>query len=179
MFNLLPQLEKKILRREYRIRIGIVALGLSFVTLLIASVTLVPSLLLSSQREESATRRFEALSKSSNNGNADELDKVLLEAKSALSLLPHESPKKLLYEVVLMIVALKTDAVSLQSFSFAKVDGGKRSVDIGGGAKDRAALLAFVKALEESRLFEGVDVPISHFAKDSDIEFSIKTVGVF
>ena len=85
----------------------------------------------------------------------------------------------LLHELLVNIVSTKTDTVSLTRFSFAKASEGKRYADINGISKDRATLLAFVRALERSGLFEKVEVPISNFAEDTDIEFSIRALGVF
>lgn len=178
MFNLLPQTEKETIRREYRFRLVIVALGLTFVTLLIAGILLVPSVLLSSQKEEAAERRFEVLMKSVEKGKTEELDKTLLEAKALLGLLPHEAPLVLLHELLLNIVSAKTNRISLGNFSLADAGEGKQRVDLSGVAKDRTALVAFVKSLEQSGLFEKVEVPISNFAKDTDIEFSIVALRV-
>src|SRR3989338_8812644 len=171
MFNLLPKQEKEAIRREYRTRLVIVILWFSFATLVIASVLLVPSILLSSQKEKVAEQRFETLSKSVEKDNTVNLDAVLRKAQSHLSLLSHE--------LLVNIVSTKTDSVSLARFSFAKASEGKRYADINGIAKDRATLLSFVKALERSGLFEKVEVPISNFAEDTDIEFSIRVLGVF
>ena len=179
MFNLLPKQEKEAIRREYRTRLVIVILWFSFATLVIASVLLVPSILLSSQKEKVAEQRFETLSKSVEKDNTVNLDAVLRKAQSHLSLLSHEAPKVLLHELLVNIVSTKTDSVSLARFSFAKASEGKRYADINGIAKDRATLLSFVKALERSGLFEKVEVPISNFAEDTDIEFSIRVLGVF
>jgi len=179
MFNLLPKQEKEAIRREYRIRLAIVILWFSFATLVIASVLLVPSILLSSQKEKAAEQRFDTLSKSIKKDDAAALDSVLRKAQSHLALLSHEAPTVLLHELLVNIVSTKTDSVSLARFSFAKASEGKRYADINGISKDRATLLAFVRALERSGLFEKVEVPISNFAEDTDIEFSIRALGVF
>ena len=44
-------------------------------------------------------------------------------------------------------------------------------------AKDREVLRGFVKALEEEPYFERVEIPVSNFVKDRDIEFSLE-IGV-
>ncbi len=177
MYNLLPKFQKDILLREYRSRLVIVALFLFSLALTVASVLLVPSVLLSSQREESATRRLEALRSRMGRGDEKELEKVLRESKTILALLRHEPPKTLFHELLMGMVAVKTSRVSLNTFSFTPSEGGKFQADVSGIAKDRTGLVAFVKALEQTGFFEVVTAPISDFAKDSHIEFSIHATG--
>jgi len=177
MYNLLPQIQKDTLLREYRSRLVIAALVLVALALVIASVLLVPSILLSSQKEESATRRFEALRSRTGRGDEKELERVLRESKSVLALLRHEAPKTLFHELLMSMVAVKTSHVSLVNFSFTPSEAGTFQADVSGIAKDRAGLVAFVKALEQTGFFEAVTAPISDFAKDTNIEFSVHITG--
>lgn len=179
MLNLLPQPEKETLAREYRSRLAIVILWMSFITFVVSSILLVPAILLSSQKEKSAQERFDLLNQSAGKGGASELEKILLEGKSVLKLVSHENPKIFLFESLIRIVSKKPARISLEHFSFVRDGEEKIKVDIGGVAEDRASLLSFVKALEQEGLFEEVTVPISNFAKDSNIEFTIQTVGIF
>lgn len=179
MFNLLPKTEKEAIRRQYRLRLAVIILWLSFGTFLIASVLLIPSYLLSSQKEKSARARFEALSKAVEQESAAELDKVLLDAKTRLALLSDKPPKVYLHELLVQVVSQKGNNISLSGFSFADSTEGKRGIDISGVAKDRTALLSFVKSLERTGLFEKVEVPISNFAKNTDIGFTVRTVGMY
>lgn len=178
MFNLLPQTEKEAIHHEYHTRLAIVALWLLFGMLAIATILLIPSTLLSAQKEEVAQGRFEALSKIVEKGKGEDIEKVLLEAKALLALLPHEAPKILAYELLLKIVSVKTNRISVTNISFSGAGEGKQVVDIAGVAKDRTSLLTFVRSLEQTGLFEKVEVPISNFAKDADIEFSVQAVRV-
>lgn len=177
MYNLLPQMQKDALLREYRSRLVIVALFLFSLALAMASVLLVPSVLLSSQREESATRRLDALRSRTGRGDEKELEKVLRESKTVLALLRHEAPKTLFHELLMSMVSVKTNHVSLGTFTFTPSEGGKFQADISGVATDRAGLVSFVKALEQTGFFEAVTAPISDFAKDTHIEFSVHATG--
>lgn len=178
MFNLLPKAEKEAIRRAYRIRLAIVILWLSFATLIVASALLLPSFLLSSQKEKAAEQRFKTLSKSVARGNVSDLNTLLSDAQSRLQLLSHNAPEVFLYEMLMRVVPVKGGAVSLSGISFTTVEGKSRHIDITGVAKNRAALLAYVRALERLGLFEKVDVPISNFAKDADINFSLRASSI-
>ncbi len=160
-------------------RLAIVALCFSFVTLVIASILLIPSNLLSSQKEDAAQRHLETLTKSVANGKSVEFDSVLSETKTLLGLLGHTAPKVFLHEALVTIVSQKSDSISLTNFSFTQTSKGKWQAIISGIAADRAALSSFVKAIEQSKLFETVEVPLSDFAKDATIPFSITARGAF
>ncbi len=178
MFNLLPKAEKDKILREYRIRLAVVVLWFIFATFILASVSVFPSYVLSSDKVKSAQRRFDTLSESVSHGRNADLDAVLADAKMQLSLLSHEPPKAFLHELMLRIVSLKTDGISLSSLSFTGV-GKKGEASIIGIAADRNALLAFSKELERAQIFEKVEVPPSNFAKNAGIEFSIRVIGGF
>ncbi len=179
MFNLLPKTEKEIIRREYRTRLAVVCLWFSFAVFAFSSLLLLPALFLSSEKEKTAQEHFETLSKSVGRSNAAELDATLKDAKSRLALFSRASPKMFLHEMLALIVSIKTDRISLTRFAFVAPAEGKREVDIVGVGKNRSALTAFIKALERTRLFEKVEVPISNFAKDTDIDFSARASGEF
>ena len=179
MLNLLPQPEKAALTQEYRLRLAIVILLMSFTTFVVSSILLVPSVLLSSQKEKSAEDRFALLTKSVEKGGVSELEEILREGKIVLKLVSHKDPKVSLSESLMRIVSAKPQQISLNNFSFVRDGTEKVKVDISGVAENRAALLSFEKTLEQTGLFEKVTVPVSNFARDSDIEFTIQTVGIF
>lgn len=179
MFNLLPKTEKDTVLLDYRTRLVIIILWFSFTTLLIASILLMPSLLLSSQREQAAERRFEILSQVVRRGNASEVRTVLADAQMRLRLLSHGETGTLLYEALMRMIVEKDEAISIHNISFTKAGGGGRYVDVTGRAWDRASLLAYARMLEQSGLFQTVVVPVSNFAKDTDIAFSLRAHGAF
>ncbi len=179
MFNLLPKTEKETIRREYHIRLAVVSLWLLFAVGIISSALLLPSFLLSLEKERTAQQHFDALAKSVERKSAADSDAVLKGAKSRLALMSREAPKVFLHELLMLIVSIKTDRISLTNFSFTEPVEGKREIAIAGVGKDRSALLSFVKALERTGLFEKVEVPISNFAKDTDIDFEVRAYGTF
>ncbi len=179
MFNLLPKREKDTIRTEYRTRLVVVVLCFSFATFLIAGISLLPSLLLSSQREKSAQERVDDISKRVKEGEVARLDEALLDAKKKLSLLRRESPRIYLYELLVKISSLKSGNVAIENVTVTEMVGGKREVHVGGEAANRTALVSFSRALEGTGLFEAVEIPVSNFAKDTAIPFSINVKGNF
>lgn len=179
MFNLLPKTKKEIIRREYRVRLAVVYLWLLFAALVISSLLLLPSLFLSSANERAAQLRFDTLLKSLESGNAADIDAILIDTKSQLALLESRNPKVFLYELLMLIASAQTDRLSLTGLSFGAPTEGKRDIDIAGIAQNRSVLLSFAQTLEQTGLFEKVEVPISNFAKDTDINFNVRASGAF
>lgn len=179
MFNLLPKTEKDTIRREYRMRLAIVVLWLSFATFLVASFLLLPSFVLSSVKEKAALHRFTTLSAEVEHESGARLRNLLAETQSQLPFFSRKAPAARWHELLTQLVSQKTDTISLTTVSFAGGENGARQVVIAGTARDRAGLRTFAKSLERIRFFEKVAVPISNYAKDTNIEFSVHITGTF
>jgi Tfp pilus assembly protein PilN len=179
MFNLLPKAEKEAIRREYRMRLAVVILWFSFATLLIASFLLLPAFVLSSAKEKAAVHRFATLSAEVESANGAKLRDLLADTQSRLRFFSKKAPAARWHEILTQLVSLKPDGVSLMSVSFTDGENGSRRVTIAGTARNRTGLRAFAKSLERVSFFEKIDVPISNYTKDTDIEFSIHITGRF
>lgn len=179
MFNLLPRAEKESVRREYRLRLSAVTLWFIAATFAAGIIMLLPSWFLSSQKERAAEARFEALKKDGAERETTGLQDTLREASEELKLLSHEPPKIYLQELLAQTISKRTPKISVDSVTVRAAAENKRTLQITGSAADRAALVAFSRSLEEIRVFEKVDLPVSNLAKDRDIPFSITAAGSF
>lgn len=178
MFNLLPNADKAAIRCEYRLRLATVSLWFLFATLLSASFLLVPSLFLSSKKEEIARLRAESFRAGVSADDGPLLEKELRAAAGKIKLLRAEETAPYFHELFARIAALSSERISIASLSVARVNGGEYRVHIGGAARDRGALVAFQKELEKFTEFKEVTLPLSNLAKDTDIEFSINAQSV-
>jgi hypothetical protein len=179
MFNLLPKTEKETIRREYRVRLAAVMLFGVSLTFLIASLLLIPSLALSSQRERAARERFETLSKRAEAGEIARSALVFQEVAETLALLPSEAPVNFTQELVRAIASRRPAGVSLDGITITPLADGKREIELRGVSGDRAALVAFSRSLETAGVFERVELPLSSLAKSEDIVFSLKATAAF
>src|SRR3989344_4372953 len=100
MFNLVPKEEKATIRREYRVRLGVVVLWFSFVTVSVSSLLILHAYFLSSQKEKAALRQAETLTKSVEAAEAANLEKVLVGVKGKLAYVDSEQPPLRLYELI-------------------------------------------------------------------------------
>ena len=113
----------------------------------------------------------------------------LQETKSASSVFLKNAQKKLTLlgggetqpasAVIRLITDNKGDYVRIQSVAFEKGVATEGKIVLAGIARDRDSLTDFVKMIESQEIFTKVDLPVSNFAKDKDINFSINIFGTF
>lgn len=176
MFNLLPKTEKDAIRREYRRRLFTVILWGIAVSTLVASLLLIPSFVLSRQREEAASARVLALSRRADAEKSAQVSAELAEVSTLLTLLATRAPTPSVFDVVRTIAAKRPPGVSFENIAFAPFSQGTFGVQISGVAENRAALVAFNRALETAGTFTRVELPLSNLAKSEDITFSINVM---
>ena len=174
MFNLLPQEEKSAIDREYRLRFT--AVGLFFLASLciVASISLIPSLFLSYQKDQAVVKRYKDLEREISLTTKDDLSNTLklMSKKAAALVLATSTPYS--YELVGDITTNKTAGIRIMGINIKRLQNGSRDVAIVGKAKDRETLLSFARMLEQKQqIFASVTVPVSNFASPVDINFSI------
>jgi len=173
MLNLLPQDVQAQQRREYRLRLGAVALLFLAFAFIVGIVSLLP-FAVSSGVELMATKRD-----STSNTVAPQIDRTALDEvlafKGELNLLvPAEPQPTYSFAKSIKDATLdKPDGVSLSSFSFASVSGEAMQLVLSGVSATRDALVEFSQRLSSDAAFSSVDLPISNLSKKSDIDFSI------
>ncbi len=175
MANLLPLSEKKKTRKEYRMRLSVVAM-LLFATLFAISIVLLsPSFILSSFKYDSATKQLETEKKKISDAveGVDPI-KVAKEVNVQLEVLGQDGYlMPLSYDVFTIIVGHKPDSVKIKSMFYDRKQK-NGSISIGGVSKDRKTLLSFLQFLESEEIFTSVELPISSFVEGEDINFSIR-----
>lgn len=173
MFNLLPQSERQIITREYRLRLAATCLLFFSLLCLVAIISLVPSLFLSSQIEKVVKDKFDLLNGELVTISKDNPQDVLAaSAKKSDALLMSEDNKKT-YEIFDEVIGNRTSGIKLVGINVRTSKTGVREITILGQAEDRESLLSYAKKLDETKSFSNVTVPVSNFAPAADIKFSI------
>jgi len=179
MINLLPELYKLQFSREYRWRVAVTVLLFLDALAIAASILLVPSFLQSAELGVvvSTPTTKEASSQ------AAALHAGLLAQTATLStvlkaLTSGGSAAPLFTDVMTRIDADKTKAISITSVNYAlaaRGAGGNASAVLvmHGMAATRDDLAQFVAALKAEKYINNVQVPISDYAADSDVPFTI------
>ena len=177
MMNLLPQDEKKKITREYHARLIVAALTLFGSAISAGIIMLIPSytsllleegsiaLILGTPILEEQARAY------------DELSSELDMANKKLAILKKGADDIDIFENVITPITARRGSISILGITYEKNINGAKIVRVSGVAKDREVLRGFAKALEEEPYFERVEIPVSNFVKDRDIEFSLE-IGV-
>ncbi len=72
------------------------------------------------------------------------------------------------------LIAIKPRGIKINNIIFTPSDDSATALDISGVADARSNLVVFSQSLKSDKVFSTVDIPLSNFAKERNIEFSIK-----
>ncbi len=178
MLHLLPDYHKEKVISEYKGRVlTIFSIGI-FVLVLISSVFLIPVYISTHGRfaiVDQQKKDLEAqISRSENNDDAEKVKEIV----SAVGVLKQYAPKELPSSVFNRILVNKPKGVVITGFIYTPpstpFSEDLTTVDISGMAVSRVALAGFNDALKKDKVFKSVFIPISSFAKDRDIQFTVK-----
>lgn len=171
MHNLLSPEEKKLVRREYYVRLASVFLVFVLCTLFIALFFLYPSYVISKQREVLAARNEEIFIQSVEVRDEEALSKIIASTKQKMDAL-EASEEKNVSALVKAVLEKKRPGIRVTDFTI-KTEEGTRTITLGGVASSRIALRSFVKDLEAVSFFKDVRIPVSDYADETNIDFSI------
>jgi hypothetical protein len=172
MINLLPDKEKKKVRLEYLFRTLSVIAFFVMLAGIVFLAFMTPSYFLTKYRiDDLANRLGEAKRLAGSNADKDKLNSKLAEIKEKISYLkPSDDPD--IAQIFSSIIRDKNSNIKIKNLSFQAGDIGE--IKIGGVSSDRDSLKQFGGALKNDALIKNIDLPISDFAKGSNIDFSIK-----
>lgn len=173
MFNLLPESEKKALWKEYSLRRKV--MYLIFLAILGAAMFIVaiPSLQLSLAKEREVEQRIEAVKRSTIAAEGDTLNQTLTNESLKIKALEPQGGGSFVYELVELIISHKGEEIKLRNISYRKTLDDSEEIIIAGRATDREALLDFREKLEGEGNFESTELPVSSFAKENNLDFTM------
>lgn len=179
MRNLLLEKDKKILQKEYFLRVALVSLSFSFFIIIIGIVFLFPSYFVSITKEKAIKNQTEITQASIDIREQSAQTTELLVAQEKLKLFSSDENKTLSTDIFEMAVVAKPKGVQLSRLFLKRNEEQEDDLVIEGIALNRETLLSFQKTLQQESLFETVKLPIARFAFDQDINFSIQITGEF
>ncbi len=173
MVNLLPSQSQARLSRTYYVRLATTLLSALVVVLFLGALLLTPSYLLARDEAESAKRYLSALDESAGLRERSGALSVVAELKEVLELSKLFAEPPVTADTLSAITSHVVAGVRIQKIVFGKTEEGKTSISVAGIADTRAGLLSFAEALKADATFEGVTLPVSQLAQDTDIEFTL------
>ena len=169
MINLLPPQAKKNLTKEYWLRIfSVWALLVSGLCLILSALLLPTYILIHSQ--------FNLLAVEDQKNNEIEgkfrmAEASVIEANKLAEVLSQSLTNSDFTSIIEAIHSVRTQDIQLTMINLAQGDA--HTVQVQGEAASRASLIQFKSALESSPLFESALIPLSDFARDTKLPFSV------
>ncbi len=172
--DLLPRSRRKALAREYRYRLATVAISTFIALIFTAAALLLPTYVFLTRSIAAKQARLTGIQ--STLASNDEvaisarLAALSSDAKELSALAAQPSPSKILQEML----AIPHPYVPIVGFSYKPAQGkSPATLSITGVAASRNALRAYQIALQDAPFVVSADLPVSAYAKDTDISFII------
>jgi hypothetical protein len=173
MFNVLPDTNKKDIIKDYHKRYLVVWLASVVVIQVFFLLCLLPGYVYLISQKNSLQAEDASTKVSGASNSVTQADQVFKITNTELSLLSASSTESTPFSLVAQIVALKGSDITIGQITYENKSNTQPSIVLQGVAANRESLLKFSKKIEESGIFQGVDLPVGSFAKDKNIEFSM------
>lgn len=178
--NLLPAERKKALRRIYTLRLLTVSILMIAFIIICNGALLVPSLIFQHQQNALQSIELERLNTvlaSSGGSGASSRSVMLAQDSTYLSRLATTTSAT---QVITALTTLPHQGISLTGISYtAPAKGGEGKVLLSGVATTRTALHGYIELLSAQTFIKNAELPISSYAKEKDIQFTVTVTGTF
>jgi len=178
MINLIPNEEKKKMSKDFYLRLLTLFFTMLGVSLLVASVAILPSYFLSSAEKSSIDMKLELQGNGSIALSDEDTQKVIEDLNKKLSLIENAKEKGPAFsqKVINEIILKKMSSIKITEILYQNDPQTGERINISGRAPNREVLLLFRRTLEDNTAFSKVDLPISNFVKGSNIKFYLNLV---
>ncbi|MHB1316891.1 MAG: hypothetical protein ACYCZW_03510 [Minisyncoccota bacterium] len=173
MFNLIPTFLKKEIRSDYKGRRIIMWLGGFLMVIITSYFFLLPGYINVFFEEKNASTESKVIKDSTTFVKADEIAKTIVEINEQLKTLSLVTDSVEPISPIEKIISTKNLFIHINEIEYRELTATTSTIILTGVADKRDALREFVSNLELVDGFSGVILPVSNFAKDKDIEFTI------
>jgi Tfp pilus assembly protein PilN len=176
--NLLPARLQRATRRRYFLRLAAVVLILATFLIAAQALLLVPTYLYARDQSMLGQEQIEALGGTGSTAETQEIAArsealaLAVADLSGLGSLPTASG------ALRGVLAVPHPGVALSGFTFSASNGTEPArLDVSGTADSRDGLRRYVAALAALSFVDSADLPISAYARESDIPFTVTLTG--
>jgi type IV pilus assembly protein PilM len=174
VINVLPEIEKNNIKKEYRKRFAIVSLLSACSLVFIAIILLTPSYFFSVSKQKIFENRLEEFNIINQGVNYKDLDKTIIDINNKLVLLSSVNKGYSFYNDILSeILKTKPQGITFNKFLFGQNKDEGLSLDIRGNAVDRVALRNFKSIIDSNKKIKSSNLPISSFIEKTNLSFTI------
>lgn len=175
--NLLPLERSRAISREYHFRLGVVALSFVSLLLLSAAVLLIPTYVFlvrgANVKEAQLAHIKSVLSASDEAALSARLTALSDDAKALMAL----SDKPVVSKIMTAALAVSRPGIVLSSFTYTPATGkNPATFALSGVAATRDSLRNYQLALQDAPIASAASVPVSAYAKDANIAFTVTLV---
>ncbi len=172
--NLLPPERRRVLFREYLLRLAVVATALFTILVVVAGALLIPTYVFLSGSAESKKTRLASIESSLSSIDEESLSARLTalsqNAMTLIELADAPSASKMIRD----ILSIPRPGISVTGFSYSpKNEKTPATLLVSGNALTRDALRGYQLAVQDSSLVRSATLPVSVYAKDANLPFTI------
>lgn len=177
MINLIPKEEKKTMAIDFYYRLLVLFFIVLDFCILIFIFSLAPSYIMSSAKKDIFNLKLETQEKEAIPSLGESSISIIKNVNSKLDLVENSKKNKFLVseKVINAIILNKRSDIKITKILYDN-NGKSKKISITGFAPSRAVLLLFRQSLEDSLNFKSIDLPISNFVKESNIEFYLSLI---
>lgn len=175
MSNLLTEKQKTVIKREYLTRLVSLILFMAALLGVFFLAYIIPYYFSVSKKEALVTEQFGSVISIENEENVGEsVSRIVnrtLDQVKIIELFTKDTVEPSI--VFTKIIASKNDSIKINKLTFSRSTKDKSQLTVSGISRDRDGLVDFIQALKTTGGFTSVDSPISDFAKENNISFTV------
>lgn len=172
--NLITKKDKEDIKVGYSKRVVITSAWCIFFTSFVCSVLLLPPFIMSFYRVKNISNKTESSVLSSTKQSEVLNSALVLNSKSKLALSLKNTPD--IIGRIVEVYGEKSSGILINLISYNTTP--SPSIKLGGIAQNRSSLLAFQKAIQNIDFIKSADIPVSDFAKDTDLPFLVDIIVI-
>jgi hypothetical protein len=176
MFNLLPESIRSDIKNEYKTRRLLLVL-LFIVSLQVTQIIFVfPSWINLNSKIIDSKNRVAQLNSSKILNASTDIKPVITNINNELNLIDKSLEYPKLLPILGGVLSQKSSYVKINQFSYMSTGTSTATINIKGVSATRESLVEFKKSLDDLKMFKVINLPISNYARDKDIEFSMDLI---
>lgn len=176
MLHLLTDEHREKIVTEYRKRVAIVSLLGVFLVCVICAIFVLPTFFISHGKYSTVLVEQKVLDSElatkEEEGSSESIKNIVLSIEALRIFDKTKTPSSILNGVV----SARPAGVQVRSLVFTPGEDLAMTIDLAGRADTRKSLVQFDQKLKANPLFEEVIIPLGNFAKEKNIDFSIKII---
>jgi Tfp pilus assembly protein PilN len=175
MINLIPKEQKKKMTVDFYYRLAILFLLLGSFCVFVATAALLPAYFISAKKNSIVNAKLQIQKDEPLSTSGEQSLATVKDVNSKLGIVESGENNQFVIstKIIDAVISDKTPGIQITQISYQNDPTTGRKVTLVGIASTRAALLSFEQALQNDPGFKNVDLPISNFVKESDLQFDL------